>query len=108
MTTLEGSGSALELHPREPAKRSAGQSPDPRRYRRARGAILGLMPGFVDPRPAQDAQLRAKRAEVAAAGDEAERARLQAELTELEHAMGRGRGFFRRLFLGWGHRSVPW
>ena len=74
----------------------------------ARGAILALVPGFVDPRPAQDAELRAKRAEVAAAGDEAERARLQAELTELEHAMGRGRGFFRRLFLGWGHRSVPW
>jgi hypothetical protein len=66
------------------------------------------VPGFVDPRPAQEAQLRAKRAEVAKATDEAERTRLQAEVTELERAMGRGGGFVRRFFLGWGHRSVPW
>jgi hypothetical protein len=66
------------------------------------------MPGIVDPRPAQEAALRAKRAEVAAAADESERARLQAELTELERSMGRNRGFVRRLFFGWGHRSVPW
>jgi hypothetical protein len=66
------------------------------------------VPGIVDPRPAQEAALRAKRAEVAAATDEAERATLQAELTELERSMGRGQGFLRRFFLGWGHRSVPW
>jgi len=66
------------------------------------------MPGFVDPRPAQEAELRAKRSEVAAASDEVERARLQAELTQLEHGMGRGKGILRRLAFGWGHRSVPW
>ena len=64
--------------------------------------------GIVDPRPAREAALRAKQAELAAATDEAERTRLQAELTELEHEMGRGQGFLRRLLLGWGHRSVPW
>jgi len=66
------------------------------------------VPGFVDPRPAQEAELRAKREEVAAAIDDAQKARLQAELAELERGMGRRRGFVRRLVLGWGHRSVPW
>ena len=66
------------------------------------------MPGFVDPRPAQDALLRAKRAEVDAASDDTERQRLQAELTELEHQTGRHGGFIRRFFLGFGHRNVPW
>jgi hypothetical protein len=104
MTTLEGSGSALELHPREPGKTSAG----PRTHGGGSTSDTGYMPGFVDPRPHQEAELRTKRAEVAAATDEAERTRLQGELTELEHSMGRGRGFVRRFFLGWGHRSVPW
>ena len=48
------------------------------------------------------------RAELAAATDEAERTRLEAELTALEQSMGHGKGLLRRLFLGWGHRSVPW
>ncbi len=65
------------------------------------------MPGFVDPRPAQEALIRAKRAELDASTDEDERRRLQAELDELQHAGGHRRGFWRVLF-GWGHRSVPW
>jgi len=66
------------------------------------------MPGFVDPRPAQEALVKAKRAEVDAATDEDERQRLQAELAELEHQSGRHGGFLRRFFLGLGNRSVPW
>jgi hypothetical protein len=104
MTTLEGSGSALELHPRQPGKTSRQAAPPSR----GSASDTSYMPGFVDPRPHQEAELRTKRAEVAAATDEAERTRLQGELTELEHSMGRGRGFVRRFFLGWGHRSVPW
>jgi hypothetical protein len=75
-----------------------------------RGATsdTGDMPGFVDPRPHQEAEIRAKRAELAAAADDADRIRLQGELRELEDAMGRGRGGLRRFLLGWGHRSVPW
>ena len=66
------------------------------------------MPGIVDPRPAQDAALRAKQAEVDATTDDAERERLKGELEELKRSMGRGGSFFRRFLFGWGHRSVPW
>ena len=67
----------------------------------------GEMPGFVDPRPAQEAELRALQAQLAASTDEGERTRLQTAITELEQAMGHGRGVWR-FFLGWRHRSVPW
>jgi hypothetical protein len=65
------------------------------------------MPGIVDPRPAQEAALRAKKAELDAATTDEDRSRLQAELEELQREMGHGRGILR-LLLGWGHRSVPW
>jgi hypothetical protein len=107
MTTLEGSGSALELHPRDGVRVAPGLRPARPTSPRG-GSDTGVVPGIVDPRPARDAALRAKRAELALATDETEKARLQAELTELEHEAGQGRGFLRRLFLGWGHRSVPW
>jgi hypothetical protein len=107
MTTLEGSGSALELHPRDGVTVAPGLRP-PRPAMRRGGSDTGVVPGIVDPRPARDAAIRAKRAELAAATDDTEKARLQGELTELEHEAGQGRGFVRRLLLGWGHRSVPW
>jgi hypothetical protein len=66
------------------------------------------VPGIVDPRPAQDAALRAKQAEIDAATDDVERERLKAELEELKHSMGRGGSVIRRFLFGWGHRSVPW
>jgi glutamate synthase domain-containing protein 3 len=42
---------------------------------------------IVDPKPWLKAELAAKRAELDAAADEADRARLQAEITELEHSL---------------------
>jgi hypothetical protein len=65
------------------------------------------MPGFVDPRPHQEAERRAKQAELDAATDEVERARLKSELDALNHRSARG-GFLRRLVFGFSHRSVPW
>ncbi len=65
------------------------------------------MPGFVDPRPAQEALIRAKQAELDAATDDAERQRLQAELDELRGTGRHRHGVWRFLF-GWGHRAVPW
>jgi hypothetical protein len=70
--------------------------------------MLGGVPGIVDPRPAREAALRAKQAELDAATDDAERGRLKAELDELKQSMGRGRGLLRRFLFGWGHHSVPW
>ena len=66
------------------------------------------MPGIVDPRPAQQAELRRLRSRLEAATDEAERGRLQGEIDELERSMGRHRGWLGRLLLGFGHRSTPW
>jgi hypothetical protein len=65
------------------------------------------MPGFVDPRPAQQAHLRELRDELDASTDEQERSRLEKSITELEREMGHGHGLLR-LFVGWRHRSVPW
>jgi len=65
------------------------------------------VPGIVDPRPQRQAAVRAKQAELDAATDEADRARLQGELDELKHEGEHG-SFLRRFLLGFGHRSVPW
>ena len=65
----------------------------------------GEVHGFVDPRPAQEAERRALQARLADATDEGERGRLQAELTELEHAMGRG---WWRLLVGFRRQGIPW
>ena len=67
----------------------------------------GEVHGFVDPRPAQEAERRELQARLAEASDEGERGRLQAELTQLEHAMGRGRGLWR-LLVGWRRQGIPW
>jgi len=67
-----------------------------------------MVPGIVDPRPAREAAIRAKRAELAAATDEGDKARLQTELTELEQDGRHGGSLLRRLLFGWAHRSVPW
>jgi hypothetical protein len=66
------------------------------------------MYGIVDPRPAQNAALKAKQAEIDAASDDAERERLRGELEEMKKAWGHSGGLLRRVFLGWAHRSVPW
>ncbi|HZQ57188.1 MAG TPA: hypothetical protein VFA84_04095 [Acidimicrobiales bacterium] len=65
------------------------------------------MPGIVDPRPAQRAQLRHLRQQLDGAVNDADRQRIQAEIDELERSMGHRRGVVRAL-LGWGHHSVPW
>jgi hypothetical protein len=65
------------------------------------------VPGFVDPRPAQEAALRDLQDRLAATVDDDERTRLQEEISHLEHALGRGH-WVRRFFLGSGHRSVRW
>lgn len=78
-----------------------------RRERAGRRRDTGNVPGFVDPRPHQEAELRAKREALEAVTDEEERTRLAAEIRELEQALGRG-GLLRRLLWGFGHRSVPW
>ena len=67
----------------------------------------GVVPGFVDPRPGQEAALHELESRLAAATEEEERARLQDEIKHLERSMGRGHGI-RRFFFGHGHRSVPW
>ena len=66
------------------------------------------MPHIVDPRPAQRAHLLRLQQQLEAATDEAEKDRLRAEIADLEQSMGRQGGLLRRLFLGLGHRSVPW
>ena len=68
----------------------------------------GGVHGFVDPRPAQEAERRDLQARIEAATDEGERGRLQAELTQLEHAMGRGRGWWRLLLVGGRRQGIPW
>jgi hypothetical protein len=65
------------------------------------------MPGFVDPRPHLEAELRAKQAELAGAADDDQRTRIEGEIRELERSLGRGGGW-RRLLFGFGHRRVPW
>jgi hypothetical protein len=65
------------------------------------------MPGIVDPRPHREAELNAKKAELAMTDDEPTRAKLIEEIKQLEHDLGRG-GLFRKLLLGFGHRSSPW
>jgi hypothetical protein len=67
----------------------------------------GDVPGFVDPRPHQEAELRSLQEQLAAATDEPEQTRIKQEITELEQSMGRGHGFWR-FFVGWRHRSDPW
>ena len=70
--------------------------------------ILEPMPGIVDPRPAREAYLRHLRAQLDAATEDEERARLNAEIADVEQSMRPAGSFIRRLLLGWGHRSVPW
>jgi len=67
----------------------------------------GDVHGFVDPRPAQEAERRELQARLAAATDEEERGRLHQELIQLERSMGRGRGL-RWLLLGWRRQGIPW
>jgi hypothetical protein len=69
---------------------------------------MAFVPGIVDPRPAQRAQLRHLREQLGAATDTSERRRIEAEIADLEQTMGRGGGLLRKLILGWGHRSLPW
>ena len=64
---------------------------------------MGSVPGIVDPTPWRRAELDAKEAELAAATDDGERARIQAEVVELKRAMHGGR--WRRLL---GLRHLPW
>ena len=59
------------------------------------------MPGIVDPGPWWKAELEAKRAALAAATDDADRARLQGEIHALENER-RGHGWRRIL------RILPW
>jgi hypothetical protein len=66
------------------------------------------VPHIVDPRPAQRAHLRLLHQHLEAATDETEKARIKAEIADLERSMGRSGGLLRRLLLGLGHRSVPW
>lgn len=65
------------------------------------------MPGFVDPRPHLEAELRVKQAELEGATDDDQRAHIQAEIRDLERSLGRG-GLLRRFLFGLGHRRVPW
>jgi hypothetical protein len=62
----------------------------------------------VDPRPAQEAELREKRAALAGSVDDEERSGLEEDIRQLERALGHHGGFVRRFLLGLGHRSIPW
>ena len=65
------------------------------------------MPGFVDPRPHLEAELSAKRDELAITTDETDRSRLQSEIGDLERQLGH-RGILRSVVFGWWHRAIPW
>ena len=69
---------------------------------------MASVPGIVDPRPAQRAQLRHLREQLGATADTSERQRIEAEIADLERSLGHGAGLLRKLLLGWGHRSLPW
>jgi hypothetical protein len=75
---------------------------------RLKAYILALMPGIVDPRPAQRAYLLQLRSKLEAAQDDEERDRLRAEIAAVEQSMRPPGGLLRRLLFGWGHGSVPW
>ena len=81
-------------------------SAPPRRFAATGGVHRGIsqtgaVPYIVDPRPWLKAELAAKRAELEAATEEADRSRLQAEVDELE-------GELRPRFFRWRRRHPHW